>query len=77
MWLWFKRFKRRKASKPEPEGVFVGSIVGARYKDPDRQADEAAAVDEFNRMMAPGLRQPAPASRSGFSTRPSRPGTGL
>jgi hypothetical protein len=70
--------KRRKSpAPPDKVGVFVGSVVGARYKAPDRQAAEDAAVAAFDRMMAPGLRQPAPPAKSAFSTRPSRPGTGL
>jgi hypothetical protein len=77
--LWFKWFKRRRqAAASEPEkGVYVGSVVGAQFAPPSAEAQEAAAVAEFDRMMAPGLRQPAPAARSVFSTKPSRPGTGL
>jgi hypothetical protein len=74
--LWFKRRRKSAASEPE-KGVYVGSVVAAQYKPLDRQAAEDAAAAEFDRMMAPGLRQPAPAARSVFSTKPSRPGTGL
>jgi hypothetical protein len=69
--------KRRKAPEPEQPGVYVGSVVGARLAPPLPEAREAAAVAEFNRMMAPGLRQPGPVRHSPFSTRPSRKGTGL
>jgi hypothetical protein len=77
--MWFKRFKRRKSAAPEPEkGVYVGSVVAAQYKPLDQRAAEDAAIAEFNRAMSTGLRQPGPVRRSTpFSTKPSRPGTGL
>jgi hypothetical protein len=72
------RKKRRKAPAPEKAGVGVGSVMGARYKAPDQRAAEDAAVDEFNRSMSPGLRQPGPVRRSTpFSNKPRRKGTGL
>jgi hypothetical protein len=75
--MWFKR-RRKAPAPPDKAGVFVGSMVGARYKAPDRQAAEDAAVAEFNRSTSPGLRQPVPIRHhSPFTSKPSRPGTGL
>jgi hypothetical protein len=69
--------RRKSAAPPEKAGVGVGSIVGAQFASPSAEAQEDAAVAEFDRSMSPGLRQPVPIRRSPFTSKPSRQGTGL
>jgi hypothetical protein len=69
--------RRRKAPAPEKAGVYVGSVAGARFASPSPEAQEDAAVAEFNRSMSTGLRQPVPIRHSPFTSKPSRKGTGL
>jgi hypothetical protein len=69
--------KRRKAPAPEKAGVGVGSVMGTQFAPPSAEAQEAAAIAEFNRAMSTGLRQPVPVRHSPFTSKPRREGTGL
>jgi hypothetical protein len=76
----FGFLNRRRPEPRKQRSVYVDfdSIVGARFVPPSADAREAAAVADFKRAMSTGLRQPGgPVRRSVFSSKPSRPGTGL